>query len=69
MVYDVEQARESPIMKVATFVLRLHEYPILAYENAREIHRLVNTIRRAVCLETIDAYFRRRVEIPAGLGP
>src|ERR1043165_5649959 len=56
-------------MIVPPFVGPAHEQTILPHEDPCEVHRLVDTVRRSISLETIDADLGRRVEIPTGLRP
>src|ERR1051325_6575402 len=52
-----------------TLVCRVHEQTILTHENAGQVHRLVNVVRRSIGLETVDADLRGRVQVPSRFGP
>jgi hypothetical protein len=57
----VHQSREASIVVETTFVGRPHEQTFLAYEDAGQVHCLVNPIGRPIRLETVDADLLRLV--------
>src|SRR5215208_3964641 len=69
MVHYIQQRLESSIVVVPPLVCGVHEQTIFADENACQVHRLINTVGRSVRLETIDADFRRRVQVPTRFSP
>src|ERR1051326_5405020 len=69
VIHHIQQRREAPVVIVPTLIRRTHKPTVLTNEDAGQVHRLVNIIRSAISLETIDANFRRRVQVPARLGP
>src|SRR5215211_4351454 len=46
-----------------------HEDCVFTYKDAGQIHCLVDAIGRAIRLETVDADFGRRVQVPTRLRP
>src|ERR1051325_1053593 len=69
VVHNIKQRREAPVVIIASLVCGTHEQTILTHKDPRKIHSLVNTVRRAIRFETVDADLRRGVQVPTRLGP
>src|SRR6185369_9114177 len=69
VIHHVQERLESPVMKVPSLVGWIHEETILTHKEAGQIHCLVNTVRSAISLETIDAHLGRCVQVPARICP
>src|SRR6185369_3903400 len=69
VIHHVQERLESPVMKVPSLVRWIHEETILTHKEAGQIHRLVDVVRSAISLETIDAHLGGCVQIPTRICP